>query len=318
MADQEGGGRAGGRPRRPQRAAGSGSARDGAGRGARPQSRSRGEPRRDARGESRGGARRDAQATWQPSRPLQAPRAPRPPDPQVPEEVTGAELDREVRRELAGLGTRTATEVARHLVMAGRLLEVDPEAALAHAEAARRRAGRIGVVREAAGIAAYRAGRYAEALRELRTARRLTGSQLQLPVMADCERGLGRPERALDLAASPEAATLDAAGRVELLIVAAGARLDLGDVDAALATLDVAGLHRPGRTVLRDRLRAAYATALDAAGRHEEAASWRQRAGGAGGTGEGGEPAGGVDGLTPAGWGSPHEVGEIIDLLEED
>jgi hypothetical protein len=311
MAEQEGGGRAGGRPRRPPRAAGPGSAREGAARGGRPQRESRGDARGDRRAEQRGGARREAPARWQP------------PDPEIPEEITGGELDREVRRELAGLGTRTATEVARHLVTAGQLLDVDPEAALAHAEAARRRAARIGVVREAVGIAAYRTGRYAEALRELRTARRLTGSQLQLPVMADCERGLGRPERALDLAASPEAAALDAAGRVELLIVAAGARLDLGDVEAALATLDVPELHRPGRTVPRDRLRAAYAAALDAAGRHEEASSWRLLAGE---IDDGGDPVPADDGATPAewgfpnavGWGSPHEVGEIIDLLEED
>ena len=228
----------------------------------------------------------------------------------MPEEVTGAELDREVRRELAGLGPRVATEVARHLVMAGWTLEDDPVTALAHAEAARRRASRIGVVREAVGIAAYRAGRYAEALRELRTARRLTGSQQQLPVMADCERGLGRPERALALAGSAEARALDPAGQVEMLIVAAGARLDLGQVEAALVTLDVPELHRPGRSIARDRLRVAYATALDAAGRHEEAMAWRERAGRApGGEWDLPEGAEGGEGDLP--------LETIIDLLEE-
>ncbi len=92
--------------------------------------------------------------------------------------------------------------------MAAQLLDEDPELAYAHAQAAQRRAGRVGLVREALGIAAYQVGHYEEALRELRTARRLTGSSEHLAVMADCERGLGRPERALDLAASDEAKTL--------------------------------------------------------------------------------------------------------------
>ena len=121
--------------------------------------------------------------------------------------------------------------------MAGRLLDEDPEAAYAHAVAARDRAGRIGAVREAAGIAAYLTGRYAEALAELRAARRISGDQGMLPVMADCERGLGRPEKALAMASSPEVRQLDAAGRAEMLIVASGARRDLGQPEAAALLL---------------------------------------------------------------------------------
>ena len=113
----------------------------------------------------------------------------------------------------------------------------DPETAYAHAVAARERAGRVGAVREAAGLAAYRSGRYAEALADLRAARRISGDQSLLPVMADCERGLGRPERALAVAASPEAETLPAAVRAELLIVASGARRDLGQPEAAAVML---------------------------------------------------------------------------------
>jgi tetratricopeptide (TPR) repeat protein len=160
--------------------------------------------------------------------------------------------------------------VGLHLVMAGRLLDVDPELAYQHAQAAVRRGGRIDVVREAAGLAAYRTGRYAEALRELRTVRRLNGSSEHLPIMADAERGLGRPERAVALAASEEARTLDAVGRTELAIVASGARSDLGEHAAALAVLDrIPAAERQGDLGLR--VLQARAIALEAAGKHQEA-----------------------------------------------
>ncbi|MFI8526072.1 hypothetical protein ACIGB8_16565 [Promicromonospora sukumoe] len=157
-------------------------------------------------------------------------------------------------------------------MMAGRLLDVDPERAYEHTQAAVRGAGRIDIVREAAGIAAYHTNRYAEALRELRTVRRLNGSSEHLPIMADAERGLGRPERALALAASEEAATLDATGRIELAIVASGARSDLGEHDAALAVLDkVSAEDAQGDLGLR--VVQARAVALEAAGRADEAAA---------------------------------------------
>ncbi|MEJ5914244.1 hypothetical protein [Pseudokineococcus sp. 1T1Z-3] len=184
--------------------------------------------------------------------------------------MTGAELDKDVRRDLGALSSDNATEVARHLVMVAALLDEDPQRALEHARVAQRRAGRVGAVREAAGLAAYRAGQYDEALRELRTARRITGSQVHLPVMADCERGLGRPERALEAAASPEAARLDRAGQLELAMVVAGARGDLGQHDAAVLVLQLPELD--GRVPAdlaetQDRLREAYDDALVAAGR---------------------------------------------------
>jgi len=155
--------------------------------------------------------------------------------------------------------------------MAGRLIDTDPELAYEHAQAAVRRAGRVDVVREAAGLTAYSTGRYAEALRELRTVRRLNGSSEHLPIMADCERGLGRPERALALAASEEASTLDDVGRTELAIVVSGARVDLGELDAALAALDqVPAMGTRGE--LGARVLQARASVLEVAGRTEEAA----------------------------------------------
>lgn len=198
--------------------------------------------------------------------------------------MTGRELSDDVRDALSTLPAELATKVGRHLVMVGRLLEEDPEQAWVHAEAALERASRVGVVREVAGTAAYRSGRYDIALRELRAAKRLTGSVEVLPMLADAERGLGRPHKAIDLAASDEAAKLDTAGRLELLIVAAGAHLDLDDPAAARSVLDIAELDVSPKSgsaaarVARARLFSAYADALAADGQAEEAAAWRARA----------------------------------------
>lgn len=194
------------------------------------------------------------------------------PAPPLPEDVTFSLLDRDVRGRLRTLSKENADRVGRHLVMVGRLIDEDPEAAYEHAQAAVRRAGRVDVVREAAGLAAYRTGRFAEALRELRTVRRLNGSSEHLPVMADAERGLGRPERAIALSQEPEAAQLDREARVELAIVVSGARLDLGQPEAAVAALSgdlVQGL----TGLVAARVAQARSTALAASGRHEDAAA---------------------------------------------
>lgn len=186
--------------------------------------------------------------------------------------MTWAELHREVRARLRTLSKENAEVVGCHLVMAGRLLDLDPERAYQHAQAAVRRGGRVDVVREAAGLAAYRTGRHAEALRELRTVRRISGSAEHLAVIADCERGLGRPERAIALASDPDVPSLPLEATVELAIVVSGARLDLDQPDAAVAALDQAFL-RQATGLFAVRVAQARAVALEAAGRADEAAA---------------------------------------------
>ncbi len=188
--------------------------------------------------------------------------------------MQASDLEPAVRRDLLSLDKGNAESVARHLVMVAQLLDEDPELALEHARAARQRAGRIAVVRETAGVAAYHAGEWAEALSELRTARRMSGGSGLLAVMADCERGLGRPERAIELGRSDEARALQGDEATELRIVVAGARMDLGQFDQAVVTLQTAELD-PSRTgSAAARLFYAYAEALLAAGRDEEALTW--------------------------------------------
>jgi tetratricopeptide (TPR) repeat protein len=187
-------------------------------------------------------------------------------------------LDAEARRELRSLSKDTADLVARHLVMVGRLVDDEPEQALAHARAARALAGRVAVVREAAGIAAYAAGEWSDALSELRAARRISGRPEHLAVLADCERALGRPERALAYGDDPQLTQLTQDQRVELVIVLAGARRDMGQADAAVVVLQDPAKRTTDSRPWAGRLWYAYADALLDAGREDEARTWFERA----------------------------------------
>ncbi|MEO5534876.1 MAG: hypothetical protein ABIR17_07045 [Pseudolysinimonas sp.] len=202
---------------------------------------------------------------------------PRHDDPEIPEEVTANLLDKVARAELKTLSKDNADWVARHLVMAGRLIEEDPALAHRHALAAGRRAGRVSVVRESVGITAYALGEFELALREFRTYRRLSGRNDQLPLMVDSERGVGRPEKALELGRSVPRAELEPAVQVALAIAMSGARLDLGQLDAALGELQIAQLDPERAHAWSPALFDAYATVLEDLGRAEEAEEWWQR-----------------------------------------
>jgi tetratricopeptide (TPR) repeat protein len=182
-----------------------------------------------------------------------------------------------VSAQLKGLPEKLAARVARHLAAAGLLIDSDPEAAYQHTLAAKSRAARLAVVREATGEAAYAAGHYAEALAELRAAKRMNGATAYLPIMADCHRALGHPEQALKLAKSPSVVNFSSAAKAEMTIVEAGARRDMGQLDAALRTLEHAPLTSKSREAWVVRLRYAYADTLEAAGRETDALAWFHR-----------------------------------------
>ncbi|HSE55644.1 MAG TPA: tetratricopeptide repeat protein [Nocardioidaceae bacterium] len=205
--------------------------------------------------------------------------------PPLDEAITGRELDRAVAQQLKGLPEKLANRIARHLVAAGQLIDDDPKTAFEHTLAARARAARIAVVREACGEAAYAAGEYAEALSEFRAAKRMNGVNDYLPIMADCERALGRPEKALALAKNPAVANLAPELQAEMTIVEAGARRDLGELDAAIRTLENAPLRSRSRADWVVRLRYAYADTLLAAGRTDDAVEWFHRTAGIDGEG---------------------------------
>ncbi|NYG55579.1 tetratricopeptide repeat protein [Nocardioides perillae] len=233
----------------------------------------RADDRRGARSDDRRGGDRRAPRTER-ERPVDQATYDGPP---LPEDVTGKELDRSVAAQLRGLPEKLAARVARHLAAAGMLIDEDPETAYRHTLAARARASRIAVVREATGEAAYAAGHYAEALAELRAAKRMNGATAYLPIMADCHRALGQPEQAIKLAKSPSVANFAPEPKAEMTIVEAGARRDLGQLDAALRTLELAPLNNKSRGSWVVRLRYAYADTLEAAGRATDALEWFHR-----------------------------------------
>ncbi|HVT22262.1 MAG TPA: hypothetical protein VHE57_12840 [Mycobacteriales bacterium] len=228
------------------------------------------QPARDGRPERSARPRRDDR----PVRPQREDRPPRPPEPPLADDISARDLDRAARAGLRSLSDGLAEKIARHLVAAGRALDDDPELALSHARFARALAPRLALLREAVGVAAYRAGDYATALSELRAVRRMTGDPSYLPVLADCERGLGRPERALALVRDPDARRLAPAERVELAIVESGARRDRGETDAAVVALQGPALRRQEVAPWTVRLWYAYAAALADAGRVAEAKEW--------------------------------------------
>ncbi|MFF3896629.1 hypothetical protein ACFYY3_26305 [Streptomyces sp. NPDC001812] len=162
--------------------------------------------------------------------------------------------------------------------MVARLIDEHPEEAYGYSKVALRLASRVAAVREAAGFAAYANQKYSEALAEFRAARRMTGTVELWPLMADCERGIGRPEKALDMAGAPEVQKLDKAGQVEMRLVAAGARRDMGQLDAALVTLQSSELASHSVQPWTARLRYAYADVLLAVGRAGEAREWFAKA----------------------------------------
>jgi tetratricopeptide (TPR) repeat protein len=185
------------------------------------------------------------------------------------------QLDPAAAAELRTLPSDLASVVARRLLAAS--LADDPEIAYQHAQEARRLAARVGIVRETTGIAAYRSGHWAEALAELRAARRLTGRTSYLPLMADSERALGRIDRALGVIAESARFKLDRATEVELRIVESGIRRDQGLAEAAVVVLQLPEL-KERRKPWSARLFYAYADALLEAGRTEQAREWFARA----------------------------------------
>ena len=202
--------------------------------------------------------------------------APKDDEPETPRDVDLRELPRAIRAELRGLTPELAEVVGAHLLMAGQLIGTDPKLAYRHAEAARRRAARLAVTREATGEAAYAAGEYQVALHEFRALRRMNGANEFLAAMADCERALGRPDKALKLVREGIDAQPDFNQRVELRLVEAGARVDLGQTPEALRLLknEIEASAGRGSRGARARLRYGYADLLEQTGDAATAEKW--------------------------------------------
>jgi 23S rRNA pseudouridine2605 synthase len=230
-------------------------------------------PKQDRPG--RAGAERDGKPRpeWQTR--VERPRDPeRTKSPMIPEEITEEDLDLMVRVQMKTLSPENQERVARHLAMVKLLIDADPELAHQHALAAADRAGRIAIVRETVGLTAYTIGDFALALREMQTYRRLSGKNDQLPIMVDSERGMGRPERALELGRSVPREELEPGVRANLAIAMSGARLDRGENDLALAELEIPELNPSSVFEYSPQLFRAYADTLEILGRQAESEHW--------------------------------------------
>lgn len=237
--------------------------------------RPRGRQEREGRTDARSGHYGRRQ-TGRDSRPPQRNRVPEPP---LPADVTADQLEASARRELRALGRQNAERVARHLVMVQRLLDTDPEAAYQHARYAASHAGRVAVVREATAIAAYLSDHHADAIREIRAARRLSGIDLHHAIEADCERALGRYRQALKAAAAADPDQLDDVEEGEIAMVVSSIRHEMGQSDLGLIVIeDAIRLFRGDRKTLQ-RMHAVRADRLEELGRGQEAESIRERLG---------------------------------------
>ena len=137
------------------------------------------------------------------------------------------------------------------------------------------RAGRVAVVREGLGIAAYYVEKYDEAVRELRTHRRISGSNDNIALIADAERGRGKPEKALELLKNSEELDLDNDTHTELVIVAAGAKSDLDDIAGARRLIEAEDFtQKPSGGLVR--LMAAYSEVLRIDGEPELADKYEE------------------------------------------
>ncbi len=196
-------------------------------------------------------------------------------EPEVSLEITGKELPGEIKSELRTLPEGLATFVSKHLVAASQALDEDPQLAYRHAQAAKTgSATRVAAVREVVGVTAYAVGEYAVALSELQAAKRISGQVDLLPMMADCYRALGKPDKAVEILQSKEASKLLVDEYSELVLVAAGARKDQGNLSAAMALVknNVMIKGKPEFSALR--LRFFYAETALAAGDKDTAREW--------------------------------------------
>ncbi len=165
-----------------------------------------------------------------------------------------------------------------HLRAAGELIDIDPELALRHAMVARRLASRLPAVREVTAEVAYVAGDFETALTEYRALLRMSGDQDYLPVIADCERAVGKHQNALRTLAQARQGKLSQAQQTELVLVEAGTRNDMGQQAEASRLLKQAISSRQGGREGQARLRFAYAELLAEIGEVDAARQWLQSA----------------------------------------
>ena len=200
----------------------------------------------------------------------------RPGEPKMPKGIEWSMLSTDDRERLRGLSKEHAENIGLHILAAYTLEERDPELALEHAKWVAHQASRIDFARETLAFVAYHQGDYKLALREFRTAFRMNGFLDYLPFIADCERGMGEPKKAIETAMSDDAKYLRGESKAEMFLVYAGA---LGDLELWNKAIEI--VHTLGRSkglAGEYRMRAVQAEQyfLEQAGRSDEAVALDQ------------------------------------------
>ncbi|PST47489.1 helicase [Bifidobacterium callitrichos] len=195
----------------------------------------------------------------------------RPNEPKMPKGLVWAMLSKDERERLRGLSKEHAENIGLHILAAYTLIEDDPQAALEHAQWAAKQASRIDFARETLAFIAYRKGDYKLALREFRTAYRMNGFTDYLPFIADCERGLGNPKKAIEIVSSDDAKMLRGESKAEMFLVYAGALADLKLWDKAIEIVHTLGRSKGLPGAYRMRALQAEQLFLEEAGRNDEA-----------------------------------------------
>lgn len=200
----------------------------------------------------------------------------RPGEPKMPKGIEWSMLSTDDRERLRGLSKEHAENIGLHILAAYTLEERDPELALEHAKWVAHQASRIDFARETLAFVAYRQGDYKLALREFRTAFRMNGFLDYLPFIADCERGMGEPKKAIETAMSDDAKCLRGESKAEMFLVYAGALGDLELWDKAIEIVHTLGRSKGLAGEYRMRAVQAEQYFLEQAGRSDEAVALDQ------------------------------------------
>ena len=200
----------------------------------------------------------------------------RPGEPKMPKGIEWSMLSTDDRERLRGLSKEHAENIGLHILAAYTLEERDPELALEHAKWVAHQASRIDFARETLAFVAYRQGDYKLALREFRTAFRMNGFLDYLPFIADCERGMGEPKKAIETAMSDDAKYLRGESKAEMFLVYAGALGDLELWDKAIEIVHTLGRSKGLAGEYRIRAVQAEQYFLEQAGRSDEAVALDQ------------------------------------------
>ena len=157
----------------------------------------------------------------------------RPKEPALPKGLSWDMLSSSDKDALRSLSREHAENVGLHILAAYELEGEDLPLALEHAKWAASNASRIDIARECLALMAYRSQDFKTALKEFLTVRRLNGESDWIPFIADCYRGLGESQKAIETIRkeSPDAS---AESKLEMMLVMAGAFADLKDTERAL------------------------------------------------------------------------------------